>query len=410
VKILRVIARLNVGGPARHVIFLTRGLQDDEFQSWLIAGSVPEGEKGMDYLAEKSGVKPIYISEMSRELSVKDAVSLYKLYREIRRIKPDVLHTHTAKAGAVGRTAGFLYRWLTVKSLVGKPRPLKIVHTFHGHVFHSYYGRTKTRIFLTIEKLLARFATDKIVVISEQQFEEIHKTFGIGRPEQFEIIHLGIDLSSFEKLSPKSDLRSEIGADEADVLVGFVGRLTEIKNVPLLLSAARQLTSNGNSSDSKLKFLIVGDGHMRHVLETQAQDLGLAGQVYFLGNRTDIENVYSGLDVVALTSLNEGTPLSLIEAMASGTAVVSTSVGGVVDLLGDKRQENDGFAVCERGIGTAPNSVDGFVNGLLHVIKNDELRKEIGSNARGFALSRFSKDRLIADTKRLYRRLLEQVS
>jgi glycosyltransferase involved in cell wall biosynthesis len=411
VKILRVIARLNVGGPARHVLCLTRDLQDEEFRSWLIAGSVPEGEEGMEYLAEESGIKPIYISEMSRELSVKDIVSLYKIYREIKRIQPDVLHTHTAKAGSVGRSAGFLYRWLTFGTLVGKPRPLKVVHTFHGHVFHSYYGRARTRIFITIEKILARIATDKIVVISEQQFQEIHNTYGIGRADQFAIVHLGIDLRPFEKLPAReTDVRFEIGAGKTDFLVGFVGRLTEIKNLPLLLSAAQRLGSNGNSSDANLKFLIVGEGHMRAALEAQTKEMGLEGRVYFLGNRTDVQDIYPVLDAVALTSLNEGTPLSLIEAMASGKPVISTSVGGVVDLLGSKRREVDGFAVCERGIGTTPNSVEGLANGLLYLVTNDELREEIGSNARGFVMSNFSEERLVADIKRLYRGLLEQGS
>ena len=408
-KILRIIARLNVGGPARHVLFLTRDLQDNEFQSWLIAGTVPEGEEEMNYLVEETGVQPVYIPQMSRELSINDVSSIYKVYREIKRIEPDILHTHTAKAGSVGRTAGLLYRWLTFKTLLGKPRALKVVHTFHGHVFHSYYGKFKTRFFILIERLLARIATDKIVVISDQQFEEIHKTFGIGRAEQFEIIPLGIDLRPFETpTASASDLRSEIGAGESDFLVGFIGRLTEIKNVPLLLDVAQRLGSNGAGPHSKVKFLIVGEGHLRAALEAKAGIMGLDGQVSFLGNRTDIENIYTELDVVALTSLNEGTPLSLIEAMASGTAVISTSVGGVVDLLGRKRYEEDGFMVCERGLGTEPNSVDGFVNGLRYLLKSGENRKEIGSRARGFALSKFSKERLVADTKRLYRRLLEQ--
>lgn len=406
-RILRIIARLNVGGPARHVVLQTRDLQDDDFQSWLIAGSVPKGEEGMNYLAEESDVNPIYIPEMSRELSFKDMVSLYKVYREIKRIKPDILHTHTAKAGAVGRVAGFIYRWATIRSLIGQPRKLKIVHTFHGHVFHSYYGKLKSKLFVAIERVLASIATDKIVVISDQQFEEIHNTFRIGRKEQFEVIPLGIDLAPFEDHgSSGANLRSEVGADEEDFLVGFVGRLTEIKNVPMLLNAAQKLYSNGNEARSRFKFLIVGEGHLRSSLEEQADDMGLRESVTFLGNRTDTENIYPGLDVVALTSLNEGTPLSLIEAMASGKAVISTSVGGVVDLLGTKRNEDNGFAVCERGIGTASNSVDGFVNGLVHLENNDELRREIGVNARVFAWSNFSKDRLVGDTKRLYQQLV----
>jgi glycosyltransferase involved in cell wall biosynthesis len=408
-RILRIIARLNVGGPARHVVVQTRDLQDDDFQSWLIAGSVPDGEEGMNYLAEQSGVTPIYIPEMSRELSLKDIVSLFKVFSEVRRIKPDILHTHTAKAGAVGRIAGLMYRWLTPSALLGRPRKIKIVHTFHGHVFHSYYGRAKTQIFITIERLLARLATDKIVVISDQQLDEIHNTYKIGRREQFKVIPLGIDLGPYEKKgSPDGEIRSEIGVDDADFLVGFVGRLTEIKNVPLLLNAAKKLGSRGREKRHNFKFIIVGEGHLRESLEEQAKDMGLRDTVAFLGNRTDTENIYHALDAVALTSLNEGTPLSLIEAMASGKAVISTSVGGVVDLLGTKQREDNGFAVCERGIGTASNSVDGFVNGLLHLQKNDELRREMGFKARDFALSNFSKDRLVGDTKRLYNELLRR--
>ena len=406
-RILRIIARLNVGGPARHVVLQTRDLQDDDYQSWLIAGSVPDGEEGMNYLAEESGVSPIYIPEMSRELSPKDIVSLFKIYREMKRIKPDILHTHTAKAGAVGRVAGFIYRWFTLDLLRGRPRELKMVHTFHGHVFHSYYGKFKSRIFIAIERMLARMATDRIIVISQQQFEEIHNEFKIGRKEQFEIIPLGIDLGPFEnRISSGRRLRSEVGADDADFLVGFVGRLTEIKNVPMLLNAAEKLYSNGYTAKSKFKFLIIGEGHLRSTLEEQVKDMGLRDKVSFLGNRTDTENIYPGLDVVALTSLNEGTPLSLIEAMASGKAVISTAVGGVVDLLGTKRKEDDGFSVCERGIGTDSNSVDGFVNGLLHLENNEDLRREIGFKARDYALSNFSKERLVGDTKRLYQQLV----
>jgi glycosyltransferase involved in cell wall biosynthesis len=397
---------LNVGGPARHVVLQTRDLQDDDYQSWLIAGSVPEGEEGMNYLAEESGVCPIYIPEMSRELSLKDIVSLVKIYREIKRIKPDILHTHTAKAGAVGRLAGFCYRWLTLGALFGKPREIKLVHTFHGHVFHSYYGPARTRFFILIERVLARIATHKIVVISDQQFNEIHNVYKIGRKEQFEIIPLGIDMEPFEA-STSSDkrIRSEVGAGDNDFLVGFVGRLTEIKNVPLLLDAAKELSSNGGAKHN-LKFLIVGEGHLRESLEEKAKDMGLRDSVSFLGNRTDTENIYAGLDAVALTSLNEGTPLSLIEAMASGKAVISTAVGGVVDLLGNKRKEGNGFAVCERGISTPSNSIDGFVNGLRHLVENDELRMEMAGNARNFALSTFSKNRLVGDTKRLYSKLV----
>ena len=153
-KVLRIIARLNVGGPARHVVWLTEQLNDDEFQSVLVAGTVPKGEEDMRYVADQHGVQPVFVEELSRELSPKDLISLFKIFREIRRQKPDIIHTHTAKAGTVGRTAALLYKLLTPGT-----RDVRVVHTFHGHVFHSYYGNLKTRIFVTIEKALARLAT-----------------------------------------------------------------------------------------------------------------------------------------------------------------------------------------------------------------------------------------------------------
>ena len=195
-KILRIIARLNVGGPARHVVWLTEGLKPDGYETLLVAGVVPPGEDDMSYVAAAAGVQPFILPEMSREISVKDAVTVWKLFRLMRRERPDIVHTHTAKAGTVGRVAGLMYRWLTPAALVGKPRRCSFVHTYHGHVFHSYYGKLKTRLFLAIERFLARFATDRIVVISEQQRREINEVFRVGRREQFAVIPLGIDMSA----------------------------------------------------------------------------------------------------------------------------------------------------------------------------------------------------------------------
>ncbi len=404
-KILRIIARLNVGGPARHVVWLTKGLQDGEFQSTLIAGRVPDGEEDMGYLAGQNGIQPVFIDEMSRELSIRDAVSLIKIYRQMKLEAPDIIHTHTAKAGTVGRIAAFFYRWLTWKSLAGKPRKVRVVHTFHGHVFHSYYGKLKTGIFIAIEKVLARFATDKIVVISPQQFKEIHSEVGVGKEEQFAIIRLGIDLESYSPSEAKrSQFRRELAAADSDLLVGFVGRLTEVKNVSLLL----QVIELYNKVDDlpKVRFVIVGDGHLRAGLESEASKRRIENAIHFLGNRADVDNIYAGLDIVALTSLNEGTPLSLIEAMASRRAVISTSVGGVVDLLGETNETHDGFNVCERGVGVVPNSAEGFRNGLIYLVKNEKLRESIASRGGDFAASTYSKDRLVADIRKLYRDLV----
>jgi glycosyltransferase involved in cell wall biosynthesis len=397
-----------VGGPARHVVWLSKELQDEEFQSVLVSGTVPPGEEDMIWFARENGVEPVFIPEMSRELSARDAISLYKVYRALKRVSPDIIHTHTAKAGTVGRAAGFLYRWLTWGTLIGRPRRVRLVHTFHGHVFHSYYGGFKTKLFLAIEKVLARTATDRIIVITDQQLEEIHYKFGVGQKEQFRVVPLGIDLDIYSDPDGKRNiLRSELGAGDDEIIVGFVGRLTEIKNIGLLLKAA-QLYDRVKAPDSpKLKFVIIGDGHLRGELEREAEALGVKGIVAFLGNRDDAAIFYAGLDIVALTSLNEGTPLSLIEAMAAHRPVISTAVGGVIDLLGDTTEKKDGFRVCERGILVEPDSPRSFCDALLYLAKNEKLREKLASAGQTFARTRYNKKRLVNDIKDLYRDLVQ---
>ena len=398
-KIVRIIARLNVGGPARHVVWLTKELHKPKFNSVLVAGTVPEGEESMQYFAEENGVKPIYIEEMSRELSPKDVISLWKIYRVFCREKPDIICTHTAKAGTVGRVAGLIYRWLNWKDV-------KMVHTFHGHVFHSYYGKLKTGIFLLIEKILAVLTTDKIIVITRQQFEEINKKFGVGRADQFEIIQLGIDLQKFEDAEQKRDiLRREIAAAEDEILVGFVGRFTEIKNIPLFLEAAKNYREQQKNGSPNIKFVLVGDGHLRPGLEKMAAEYGLEDSVVFLGNRNDTDIFYAGLDIVALTSFNEGTPLSLIEAMACEKPVVSTSVGGVPDLLGAVRSEKTGFTLCERGLAVASEDAKGFSAALDFLASDKKLQKELGEAGKVFVTKNYAKERLIYDIENLYRKM-----
>ena len=398
-KILRIIARLNVGGPARHVVWLTKELNDEGFESVLIAGTVPKGEESMNYVAEQHGVQPLFIEEMSRELSAKDLVSLIKIYREIRRQKPDIIHTHTAKAGTVGRTAALLYKLLTPGA-----RSVRVVHTFHGHVFHSYYGGFKTRLFVAIEKLLARLATDKIIVISPQQLHEIHAEVGVGRRDQFEVIPLGIDLATFANAGEKRrEFRSEYGITDDDVLVGFVGRLTEIKDVSLYLRVAAEVRLN--AGHVKTSFAVIGEGHLRAELEKEAANLGIADAIRFLGNRADIESVYAGLDIVALTSRNEGTPLSLIEAMAARRPVISIVVGGVRDLLGGTVEQNDGFRVCERGVGIDSRSPGEYAKGLIYLAENERLRESLAEKGRAFVEAEYSKERLVRDIAKLYRTL-----
>jgi hypothetical protein len=217
-KVVRVIARLNVGGPARHVVWLSK-LEAAGCETVLVAGTVPPGEDDMGYFATEMGVTPVFVPEMSREVSPKDALTVWKLFKLFRREQPDIIHTHTAKAGTVGRIAGVFYRWLTPGTLLGRPRACRFVHTYHGHIFHSYYGPLKTRIFLSIEKTLAKLITDRIVVVSEQQRREINEQFGVGRAEQFSVIPLGLDLDVFSGWRERGQsFRAEMGLTSDDFL------------------------------------------------------------------------------------------------------------------------------------------------------------------------------------------------
>jgi len=402
-KILRIIARLNVGGPAKHVVWLTAGLQSSDCETLLVSGIVPPGEDDMGYFAEQLGVEPIYLRQMSREISLKDALTVWKLYRLMLRERPDIVHTHTAKAGTVGRIAGWLYRWLTPAILVGKPRRCKFVHTYHGHIFHSYYGALKTRLFITIERSLARLVTDRIIVISEQQRREINQQFRVGRAEQFSVIPLGLDTQVFANWEGRrQQFRDELSAANDDILIGIVGRLTEIKNHQLFLEAASLVKQQGG----RARFVLIGDGNLRNGLEEQVRVLKLEDDVVFVGTRQDPEFFYPALDIVALTSRNEGTPLTLIEAMLNARPVVATAVGGVIDLLGAVQEESREFAVCERGIRVAPGNAPYFAQGLLRMIDDAALRRELGERGRRFVEQNYAKDRLLKDISELYRQLV----
>jgi glycosyltransferase involved in cell wall biosynthesis len=361
---------------------------------------------------------------MSREVSPKDAVTAWKLYRLLRRERPDIVHTHTAKAGTVGRLAGLLYRWLTPSALRGRPRRVRFVHTYHGHVFHSYYGPLKTKIFLTIERALAWACTDRIVVISPQQYREIHRKFGVGRAGQFVVIPLGLDTDALAgALGGRAAARREFGADEETLLVGIVGRLTEIKNHRLFLSAAARFKQMraGESEDvagkkrhaARVRFVVIGDGHLRPALEEQARALGLTEEdVLFAGTRHDPEHFYPALDIVALTSLNEGTPLTLIEAMATGRAVAATAVGGVVDLLGGERpgegaeeESGRGYSVRERGLAVRSGDAEGFARALARLVADEELRRDLGARGPAYVAENYSVARLVSDVTALYESL-----
>ena len=429
-KIVRIIARLNVGGPAKHVAWVTAGMRRAGHESLLVAGTVPPGEDDMGYFAAALGLTPHIIPEMSREVSPKDARTIWKLYRLLLRERPDIVHTHTAKAGTVGRIAGLLYRWLTPATLLGRPRRLRLVHTYHGHIFHSYYSPLKTRLFLLVERLLARLATDRIIVISPQQYREIHEQFGVGRAAQFAIVPLGLDLHAYDDWAARrARVRAELGAGAEELLIGIVGRLTEIKHHKLFLEAAARckLELAAMPDAPRVRFVVIGDGHLRRELEAQARALGLKDDVRFLGLRADPEFFYPALDVVALTSLNEGTPLTLIEAMANARPVVATAVGGVVDLLGaphvatetngaergdEDEQSNEAIAVgvastapyviCERGVRVRPADAEAFSRALLDLLSAAELRRELGARGREYVARCYALERLHSDLLKLY--------
>src|SRR5262245_11257799 len=396
IRVVRIIDRLNIGGPAKHVTWLTAGLDPARFETTLITGVVPKGEGDMSYFTRAAGVEPVIIEEMSRELSLGDIVVIFKILRELFRLKPHIVHTHKAKAGAVGRVAALIYKWSTPSALRLRPRDVSVVHTYHGHIFHSYYGAAKTRLFIAIERALARFCTDRIIAISEQQRDEICRKFKVGKFDDFLVIPLGIDFD--EAHAKPGRLREETGVGPEGALIGVVGRLCEVKNHAMLIESAAKLRAENLGSH----LAVVGDGHLRAELEAQAGAAGVAGSVTFTGFRDDAASLYADFDIAALTSLNEGTPLTLIEAMSCGCAAAATEVGGVVDLMGSRRETLDGFTVWDHGVTAPSRDVVAFANGLRFLIERPGLRREMGARGRDFVSARLSKERLISDIDSLY--------
>jgi glycosyltransferase involved in cell wall biosynthesis len=317
-RVAIVIARLNVGGPATHVIELAAGLPRDRFEVRLIAGREGRGETAMHYLAEEKGVHPEIVSALSPHLGPADLAAFLQLYRIFRTWKPDVVHTHTAKAGAVGRTAA---------RCAGVPA---VVHTFHGHVLRGYFPRPVEGFFRALECGLARI-TDRIVTLSPALKADL-AGMGIARPEKIDVVPLGMDLDPLLRCDARrGELRAELGIPAGEPLVGIVGRLVPIKNHRMFLEAARSMVDSGLPA----RFVVVGDGELHDPLQTYASGLGIADRVRFLGWRKDMVPVYAGLDLLALTSDNEGTPVTVIEAMAAGVPVAATAVGGVPDVVRD---------------------------------------------------------------------------
>ena len=305
---LRVIARLNVGGPALHVSYLARGLRERGYETTLVAGDVGRGEESMAFVAEREGVEVVRLPGLSRELSpVRDAVAAIHLARIIRRVRPDVLHTHTAKAGAVGRAAAIL---------AGRRRPRVVVHTFHGHVLRGYFGRAGSLVFRAIETALAR-VTDQLVAVSPQVRDELVR-LGVAPAGKFAVIRLGIELGATCRVrEDPAAIRARIGVSADRFVVGWFGRMTAVKRTDDLLDALAALRERG--VDALL--LLVGDGvPLRAGSSASRTGRGLAKSVLFLGYQDDVARWYAACDAIGRWSANEGTPVTLIEALAAGTA------------------------------------------------------------------------------------------
>jgi glycosyltransferase involved in cell wall biosynthesis len=359
----------------------------------------------MSYFAEGAGVRPLIVKEMSRELGLRDLVVVWKLLAHLFRIKPDLIHTHKAKAGAAGRVAAFIYKWATPSVLWLTPRPCKVVHTFHGHIFYGYYGRGKTKLFIWIERMLARLCTDRIIAISPQQRTDICDRYGVGAQSQFTILPLGIDLD--EVGGNPGEFRREIGVDEDEIIIGSVGRLCGVKNHALLLDAAALVLRDRDPGAPRVRFVIIGDGELRGYLEERSRRLRIEDSVIFAGFREDAAAIYRELDLVVLTSTNEGTPLTLLEAMAAGLPVVATEVGGVVDILGERLNRARRISIWEHGITAASGDAAGIAEGLDYLIGKPDARGEMGARSRLYVRARASRNRLIRDIEALYHELLD---
>jgi glycosyltransferase involved in cell wall biosynthesis len=381
VKILRIITRLNVGGPAKHVTILTRDLNDRDWHSLLVAGRVGPFEGSVVEHTRQQGVEPILINELVRPTHpINDVIAFLKLLLLILREKPDIVHTHTSKAGAVGRLAAIICQVPVV------------VHTFHGHVFHAYFHSIPTLLFQSIERLLARF-TDVLIALGENQKKEL-VGFRIAEEDKIQVVPLGLELGPFLNATAEGKLRRELGFDSSTPLVGIVGRLAPVKGHMIFLNAAARIL--GRRRD--IHFVIVGDGELRAELEQYTAGLDITDNVHFIGFRFDLPEIQRDLDVVALSSHNEGLPVALIEAMASERPVVATRVGGVSDLV------TDGVT----GILVPPADDEALADAILLALSNREEAGRMAAQAKAYVAERFTAQRLVRDIRELYTRLLDR--
>ena len=382
IKIIRIQSRICIGGPAVHTEILSRHLPD-RYRTVLLGGALEPDEHSLFHDIKARGVDIRLIETMRREPRLSDDLeSVRKIYRIIKREKPDIVHTHTAKAGATGRLAAHLARV-----------PV-IVHTFHGHAFENYFSQTQSRFFVTIEKALAKL-THRIIAISPRQKRDLVDRYRIAPESKVRVVPLGFELERFLRTEKNGALKASLGIPASHRLLGIIGRLVPIKNHAMALRVLKQLSSQ----EPNVHLCIVGDGESRRDIERMAEELGVRKHVHFLGWVKEIERIYEGLDVLLLTSLNEGTPVAVIEAMASSVPVVATSVGGVPDLLQGDRN----------GLSCRVNDVDEMAAKVRRLLEDADLASELCRNAKSFAEKNYSYQRLVRDIDELYLELLAKV-
>jgi glycosyltransferase involved in cell wall biosynthesis len=377
---MHIIARLNIGGAALYVIELIERLNASGYAGELVCGVVGANEGDMQYVADQKGVTVTVIPSLGREISpVSDLKTLFELWQIIRHERPDIVHTHTAKAGFVGRIAA---------RLAGVP---VILHFFNGHVFSGYFSPAKTRAFILLEQFCALLST-RIITVSEGQKRELSAVYHITRADHIDVIETGFQLDSLAAIQRhEGDFRAQFDIPPAVPLIGIVGRLVPIKNHDLFLSAAQIV----HQQNPDAYFVLVGDGERRAELEAAAEKLGLKDRLRITGWIADMRPVYSALDVLVLSSLNEGLPVCLIEAMAARVPVVATAVGGIPDLV----------AQGELGMLTPLNDPAGMANAMLKALRVSPAELE---TIKARALDRFSMARSLDRTLELYSRLLKK--
>jgi len=390
VKILRIIARLNVGGPARHVTLANAGLNARRHDTLLVFGTLDAGEASLENAAQEAGIRTIKLPSLGRRVSLfADLQALTEVTRLVFSEAPDVIHTHTAKAGTVGRLAAFLFNITRRRS-----RRCLVVHTYHGHVFEGYFGAAASRAIRTVEQSLA-LITHRIVTISPAQRHDIVERFRVAPVGRTTTIALGLALEPLMALQPGApDLRERFALGTNEVVVGFLGSMVPIKDLATLIQAfAIALERIPN-----MRLLLGGDGPERPFLVQLAERLGIERRVVFPGWVDDLPRFYATLDICALSSINEGTPVAIIEAMAAARPVAASAVGGVVDVV---EQDVTGLLV-------PPRNPRALANALMALSSAPDERRRMGEEGRRRA-TRYTQGRLVDDLERLYQEGLAKV-